>query len=346
MSVKTIIRGMGHYVPECILTNADLEKIVETNDEWITTRTGIKERRIVAPDQHLSDLCLEAAKQALDHAGLPAEAITHIIVATFSPDSYVPSSACTLQAKLGLRGRVAFDLGAACSGYLYALETARAIVNLHPDAVILAIGGDVVSSRTNYTDRATCVLFGDGAGASILTAATPEGQGAVIEDIMLASDGTLGDLLTVSGGGSAYPPKPGQAIGPEYFVCMQGRDVFKHAVRSMEHISVDLLTRNGLTAADVDLVIPHQANMRIIEALAKKMDVPMDKVFINLDRYGNMSAASLPTALSEAWDDGRLSSGSKVLLTSFGGGFTWAAGLLRIVQDCPPKTRLRPVTGM
>ncbi|KAF5048181.1 3-oxoacyl-[acyl-carrier-protein] synthase 3 [anaerobic digester metagenome] len=229
---------------------------------------------------------------------------------------------------LGVKGLPAFDLAAACSGFLYCLETARAFTCLHPEARILVVGSEVVTSRINFEDRTTCVLFGDGAGAAVVTGQANPGPIKVL-DAMLKADGSVGNLLTVHGGGSACRPVLGKTIGPEYFVQMNGRDVFKHAVRCMAEVSETVLERNGLTAGDVDLIIPHQANIRIIEAIAKKLDVAMDKVYVNVDRIGNTSAASIPIALTEAVANGRIQPGMKVLLSSFGGGFTWASALLQ-----------------
>jgi 3-oxoacyl-[acyl-carrier-protein] synthase-3 len=321
------ILGLGHYAPPKVMTNADYEALVETSDEWITTRTGIKERHIAAPDQACSDLALPAAQQALDQAGLTPNDLTHIFIATFTPDAYVPSASCILQHKLGAPQAIVMDLAAACSGFVYSLETARAFLTLHPKAKILVIGSEVVTSRTNFTDRATCVLFGDGAGAAVLGNSEDQGL-AQIGDICLAADGRLGDLLTVRGGGSGSPIQIGQSVGESFFIQMQGNEVFRYAVRNMTAITNEVLDKTGLTAGDIDLLIPHQANIRILEALAKKLTLPMDKVYINVDRFGNTSAASVPIALSEAQDTGAIRTGDTVLLVSFGGGFTWASALL------------------
>lgn len=326
------ILGLGHAVPDTVLTNADFERMVETNDEWITSRTGIKERRIAAKGETCSSLSHQAALMALKDAGLTAEDITHIVVATFTPDSYIPSTACLLEHKLGISGRMAFDVSAACSGFLYALETARALVCLHPEARVLVAAADVVSSRTNYTDRGTCVLFGDGAGAAIVTGAgTPpvNSRGARALDVLLSSDGAMGDLLTVKGGGCAHTYKPGETIRDDFFVQMQGREVYKHAVRSMSGICEAILEKNGIDKDQVDVFIPHQANMRIIEAVGKKMDMPTEKLFTNVHKYGNTSAASVIIALSEARDTGFIKDGNLVLLGTFGGGFTWGSALVQ-----------------
>jgi 3-oxoacyl-[acyl-carrier-protein] synthase-3 len=310
------------------MTNADLERIVDTSDEWIVTRTGIKARHFAQDDEPCSVLAYNAACKALENAGLTPQDLTHILVGTCSGDYNLPTTACLLQDMLGLKGLPAFDLAAACSGFLYGLETARAFTSLYPDARILVVGSEVVTARVNFEDRTTCVLFGDGAGAAVVTGSGNPGRIKVV-DAMLKADGSVGGLLTIHGGGSACKPRLGQTIGPEYFVQMNGRDVFKHAVRCMAEISGTILERNGLTAGDIDLIIPHQANIRIIEAIAKKLDVDMEKVFVNVDRIGNTSAASIPIALTEAVSTGRIQPGMKVLLSAFGGGFTWASALLQ-----------------
>lgn len=323
------ILGLGFHVPEKVLTNRDLERMVETSDEWITSRTGIRERHIAEVGTGSSDLALAAARKALDAAGVLPSELTHIICPTLTPDSYTPSTACILEHKLGLNGAMAMDISAACSGFLYGLETARAILALHPDAVVLVVTAEVLTSRTNWADRTTCVLFGDGAGAAVL-ASKPRGEkSAIIMDVLLRSDGALGDFLTVKGGGSARPYALGETVCEDFFIQMQGRDVFKHAVRSMESVSREVLERNGFGVDQVDVCIPHQANLRIIEHVGKKLTIPEDKIFVNLDRYGNTSAASIPIALAEALQTGFVKAGDLVLLTTFGGGFTWGSALLR-----------------
>ncbi|MFH1914520.1 MAG: beta-ketoacyl-ACP synthase III [Pseudomonadota bacterium] len=327
MHTNFIIRGFGHYAPERVLTNADLEKFVDTTDEWITSRTGIKQRHIVAEGEASSDLGLVAARKALASAGMEASELTHIVFATFTPDYVIPSTACVLQEKLGIVGQMCIDVQAACSGFLYAVETARGYVALNPSAKVLVVAAEVVTSRVNWEDRATCVLFGDAAGAVVLTTGADENPRVV--DIMLGADGALGDLLTVRGSGSAIPYKLGQAVGEEYFVEFQGREVFKHAVRHMASISEALMARHGLTSADVDVLIPHQANWRIIDAVGRKLGIPLERVYSNVDRYGNTSAASVPVALSEALELGVIKPGHRVLVPTFGGGFTWGAMLVQ-----------------
>lgn len=334
MTTPCIIRGLGHCVPETRLTNDDLARMVDTNDEWITSRTGVKERRIAAKGETTVSLSHQAALMALENAGMQAEELTHILVATFTPDAYIPSSACMLADRLGIVGRTAMDISAACSGFLFALEAARAFVCLHPEAKVLVAATDVVSSRLDYTDRSICILFGDGAGAAIVTGATgpaggaPKG-GAEVLDVLLATDGSVNGLLTVKGGGSGTPYKLGDAIRRDFFVEMNGREVYKHAVRSMSSVCGEILEKHGYTKDDVDVFIPHQANLRIVEAVGKRLDIPESKVFTNLQKYGNTSAASVPLALSEAVAAGVVKPGHLVLLGTFGGGFTWGSSLLR-----------------
>ncbi len=329
MSSTFAIQGLGFYAPARILTNADLVKFVDTTDEWIITRTGIRERHMVAPGEVCTDMALAATHMALDNAGLTAKDLTHVVVATVTPDTSVPSAGVVLAKKLGLEGVPAFDLNAACSGFVYSLEAARGLVALHPEARVLVVGAEVLTSRTDWTDRGTCVLFGDGAGVAILAADTPANKGARLLDMQLAADGTYGPLLTIKGGYSGHPYKIGDVVGHENYVQMNGREVYKHAVRSMCAICETLLARHGLTPEDVDVLIPHQANLRIIEAVGKKLRFPDEKVFVNVDRYGNTSAASIPLALAEARALGSIKDGQLVLIATFGGGFTWGSALIR-----------------
>ena len=329
MHTQPYILGFGYYVPERVLSNADLERMVDTSDDWITARTGIKERRMAADEQSCSDLALEAANKALEHAGMQARDLTHILVATFTPDYCEPTTACLLQSKLGgSKCMMAMDLAAGCSGFTYGLDLARGLVAVRPESVVLVVGSEVCTSRVNFQDRNTCVLFGDGAGAAIVSG---QGDGHPrIVDTLLWADGNLGDLLPVGReGSSARPYVLGQRVGEDYFIQMKGRELFRHAVRGMAELSWEILGRNQLSIQDIDLFIPHQANMRIIEALAKKLECPLHKVYVNVDKYGNTSAASVGIALSEAASLGQISSGSKVLLVSFGAGLTWGATLLQ-----------------
>ena len=328
MTHTACIRGLGYYVPERVLTNAELESLVETTDEWITTRTGIKERRVAAPGEAASDLALGAAKAALADAGMDADELTHILVYTLTPDFYCPPTACLLEEKLGIRGKFAQDLNAACSGFVYGLETARAIVALHPGAKVLLCATEVLTSRTNWADRRTCVLFGDGASAAVIAADPAPGSAAIV-DARLYSDGSLGHLLTVKGGGSAAPMKLGDTVDENFFVQMAGQEVFKHAVRNMTAVCEEVLAAAGVATNDVAYLIPHQANMRIIDAVAKKLAIPSERCVVTIDRFGNSSASSVGIALAEARGDGRIKAGDLVLLAVFGGGFTWGASLLR-----------------
>jgi len=328
MNMNFIIRGMGRYAPERVLSNTDLEKIVETSDEWITTRTGIKRRHIAAEGENASDMAYEAAKVALKNAGMKAEELTHIVCGTFTPDAMVPSTACRIQEKLGVTGQMCVDVLAACSGFLYAMQTARGYLALDPDAKVLVVTSEVISRRINWEDRTTCVLFGDAAGAAIVTAGEADEKPRIV-DVMLEADGSLGDLLTVNGGGSAYAYKKGEAVGDEFFVQMQGRDIFKHAVRNMVSISERVLAKHGIAKSEVDVLIPHQANYRIIDAVGRKFQIPEEKVFSNIHEYGNTSAASVPLAMAEAWDTGFIKPGDLVLVPTFGGGFTWGAGVFQ-----------------
>ena len=334
MITPCIIRGLGHCVPETRLTNADLERMVDTNDEWITSRTGIKERRIAALGETTVSLSNQAALMALENAGMQAEELTHILVGTFTPDAYIPSSACMLADRLGIKGRTAMDISAACSGFLFALEAARAFICLHPEAKILVAATDVVSSRLDYTDRSICVLFGDGAGAAIITADTAKASPAPaikakVLDVMLSTDGSVHDLLTVKGGGSGTPYKPGETLRRDFFVEMNGREVYKYAVRAMSGICRQMMEKHGLTTDQVDVFIPHQANLRIIDAVGSRLDMPTEKIFTNVQKYGNTSAASVIIALAEARAEGRIKDGNLVLLSTFGGGFTWGSALVR-----------------
>ncbi len=330
MTNSSYIAGFSFYVPDSVLTNKDLEKLVDTNDEWIISRTGIRQRHIVS-NQACSDLAFEASLKALERSRLKPGDVTHIITATFTPDAYIPNAACIIMEKLGIRGIPAMDVNAACTGFIYGIELARGLCLLSPRAKVLLVASEVVTSRINLQDRSTSVLFGDGAGACIVSHEPFDGNVPVgyIQDVLLKADGSLGGLLTVKGGGSAHPMVPGQAAGEDFFVQMEGREVFKHAVRSMRDVSRDILKKNNLTGDDIDLFIPHQANIRIIEALAKIMNIKDEKLFINVQDYGNTSAASVPIALAEAWEKGMISPGYLVLLVAFGGGFTWGATLIQ-----------------
>jgi len=324
------IIGTGSYMPEKVLTNEEISKMVDTSDEWITSRTGIRERRIAAENQATSDLAAEAARRALANAGVSAEEIQLIIVATVTPDMFFPSTACFVQKKIGATNAVCFDVSAACSGFLYALQVARHFINTGNRATALVIGAEKLSSLVNWKDRNTCVLFGDGAGAVVIRRAEEgaDAPGRVLSTVM-GSDGNLADLLKVPGGSSACPITPENIESRPNTIHMEGRETFKHAVTRMLEASQQALELAGLTAADVALVIPHQANARIITAIAERLGLPDERVFMNLDKYGNTSAATIPVALDEARQAGRLKKGDVILLVAFGGGFTWASSVLR-----------------
>ncbi|MBK8092555.1 MAG: ketoacyl-ACP synthase III [Verrucomicrobiaceae bacterium] len=325
------IIGTGSYMPSRVMTNDELSKIVDTSDEWITSRTGIKERRIAAENEATSDLASEAARRALENAGVKPEEIQLIIVATVTPDMFFPSTACFVQKKIGASNAVCFDVSAACSGFLYALQVARHFINTGNRTTALVIGAEKLTSLVNWQDRNTCVLFGDGAGAVVIRRAAEEdknAQGRVLSTVM-GSDGNLTDLLKVPGGASACPITAENVLSRPNTIHMEGRETFKHAVTRMLEASQQALEMAGLTAADVSLVIPHQANARIIGAIAERLNLPIEKVFMNLDKYGNTSAATIPVALDEAHRAGRIQKGDVVLLVAFGGGFTWASSVLR-----------------
>ncbi len=319
------IIGTGKYVPEKILTNSDLEKMVETNDEWIVSRTGIRERHIAAPHEATSDLAYEAAVRALDSAGMKAEDLELIIVATVTPDSTVPSTACILQDKLGAKGAAAFDLSAACSGFVYSLATATGFIQNGMYNNALVIGADTLSRITDYSDRNTCVLFGDGAGAVII-GEVPEGRGFLSFD--LGAEGSGGSLLNIEAGGSRLPASHQTIDDKKHFLYMNGREVFKFAVRVMGTATERVLTKAGLGKENIDLFVPHQANIRIIQSAMQRLDLPPEKCVINVDKYANTSAASIPLALVEAAEEGRIKEGDAVLMVGFGGGLTWGASVL------------------
>lgn len=320
------IVSTGSAVPEKVLTNFDLEKIVDTSDEWIQARTGIRERRIADEDTATSDLVIEAARRAMKDAGLGPKDLDAIIVGTVTPDMLFPSTACFVQKGLGINQIPAFDVSAACSGFLYALAIADGLIANRTYEVILLAGAETLSKILDWTDRSTCVLFGDGAGASVVAASETE---AGLLSMHLGADGSLGDLLKQPGGGSRFPASHETIENRLHYVKMKGNDVFKYAVRAMEDCALKALREADLTSRDVDILIPHQANLRIIKATAKRLGIPMDKVYVNIDRYGNISAGSIPIALDEACRAGRVREGDIVLLDAFGGGFTWGAAVLR-----------------
>lgn len=323
---RSVILGTGSELPSKIVTNHDLEKIVETSDEWITTRTGIKERRILEEGKGNADMALRAAERALTDAGIEAKDLDAIIMGTVSPDYPFPSSACLLEDKLGARGVFSFDVSAACAGFLNALSVADVYIQTGQINTALVVGSDTLSRVLNWQDRGTCILFGDAAGAVVL-GASDNGKG--ILSTKLRTDGAYAKTLYVQAGGSLNPATEHTVRKNEHTIVMNGKEVFKLAVRSMEDISRQALAEARVTVDQVALVIPHQANRRIIVALAERLGVPMEKVMVNLDKYGNTSAASIPVALDEARKQGRIKPGDIVLFNAFGAGFAWGAAVVK-----------------
>ncbi len=328
MSIR--ILSTGSYVPEKILSNADLEKLVETNDEWIRTRTGIEERRIAAPEQATSDLAFAAATRALEQAGLTGADLDVILVATITPDYVFPSTSCLLQTRLGAPGAFCLDLEAACSGLLYSLEVANALMMTNKKyRRVLVIGAEKLSSIVNWTDRNTCILFGDGAGAVILERVEDGNNAPLVLASDLHADGSYTEILNMPAGGSRNPASIETVTNRMHSICMAGKDVFKLAVNGMVSASRKVLEEAGVDAAQVKVVIPHQANMRILQAVSQRLDVPEDRVYVNVNRYGNTSAASIGLCLDEVLRSGRVQRGDYILLTAFGGGLTWGAMLFQ-----------------
>ncbi|QER41587.1 ketoacyl-ACP synthase III [Thermodesulfobacterium sp. TA1] len=327
-AVRSAVLGIGMAVPPKVLTNQDLEKMVETSDAWITERTGIKERHILEDGENISQYAIKASKEALEKAGISPEELNLIICATVTPDYLIPSLAVLVQEGLGASKAGAFDLSATCSGFIYALSVADQFVRLNPDWKVLVIGAEALSRKTNWQDRTICVLLGDGAGAVVVGKSPNPSQRGLI-DFILGADGSQWPLLTLKGGGSAFPPFDERLPKEEYYIKMQGREVFKFATRIMERLALELLERNGFSKEDLKLLVPHQANLRIIEYLRERLDLPKEKVFVNIQKYGNTSAASIPIALYEAEKEGKLKEGDLVLLVAFGGGFTFGSALLK-----------------
>lgn len=324
MGVKFV--SMGRYLPDKVLTNFDLEKMVDTSDEWIRTRTGIKERRIAPPEIATSDMVTEAARIALDKANLKPEDIDCIIVATITPDNAYPSTACWVQKNLGLKHFPAFDISAACSGFLYGVILAKSLLETGTVKRVLLSGAEIMSRVVNWEDRETCVLFGDGAGVAILELSSDESD---ILSYNWAADGNLGKVLIQPAGGSRLPPSHETIDKKLHSVFMEGREVFKNAVRWMGNSAEKAIQDAGITKDDVDLYVPHQANMRIIESTIKRVGIPIEKTAITIDRFANVSAATVPMTMDCAIDEGRLKRGNIVLLNTFGGGFTWGAIVLK-----------------
>lgn len=323
---KSMITGTGVAIPSGVLKNKDFEKMVDTTDEWIRERTGMDTRHIIEEGRFTSDLCTEAAQNALAEANLTPDDVEIIIVATVSGDMGFPSTACIAQEKLGAFNAAAMDISAACSGFIYGLTLADALIASGKNKTVLVIGAETLSRITDYTDRSTCILFGDGAGAAVLQPS--DGKKGIL-GTYVKSDGRYGDLLRVEGLGTRYLPTHDSLDHRRHFIKMEGNKVFKEAVTSMGDAAEQILKITGLTGEDIDLLIPHQANMRIIDATAKRANMPSERVFINLEKYGNTSAASIPIALYEARKMGRLEAGQTAMLVAFGSGFTWASAIVR-----------------
>jgi len=324
--IRSRVTGTGAYLPDRRLTNQELERMVETSDRWIVERTGIRERRIAAPEEATSDLAAAAGRQALTASGVAASSVELIIVATATPDMLFPSTACLVQERLGAKQAFAFDLSAACTGFLYALAVADQYIRTGTYRTVLVIGAEVLSRMIDWTDRTTCILFGDGAGAVVVQA--DRGARGVLST-HLHSDGSLWDLIHIPGGGSRRPPSAETLADRMNFVKMKGSETFRVAVRALEEVAREALAANQLSPEQVSWIIPHQANLRILQAVAERLKVPADKVVINVDRYGNTSAASIPIALDEVVRAGRVRSDDLLLLEAFGAGLTWGAAVVR-----------------
>jgi len=321
------ITGTGSYLPDKILTNSDLEKMVDTSDEWITTRTGIKERHIASEKEATSDLTTKAAERALDMAGISAKELDLIMVATITPDTLFPSTACWVQKKLGIKTNIpAFDLSAACSGYLYGLILSSTIIKTGVADKILLCGSETLTKITNWNDRSSCVLFGDGAGCSVIEKS--KGESSLLSYVWNA-DGRLGNLLIQEAGGSRMPATKKTVENNLHTISMQGNEVYKHAVTKMKKSAMEALKKANLKGEDIDVYVPHQANIRIIEATIKRAGIPMEKTIVTIDKTGNMSAATIPIGIDWAVRNGQLKRGNILLSTAFGGGFTWGAAILR-----------------
>jgi 3-oxoacyl-[acyl-carrier-protein] synthase III len=325
--IRAKISALGTYVPPKVLSNADLERMVDTSDEWIMTRVGIRERHIAEKGIASSDLAVEASRKALAQRGLVPSDIEAIIVGTVTPDMLFPSTACIVQNKLGAKGAWGFDLSAACSAFVYSLQVGAQFIASGAHKRVLAIGSDVMSSIIDYTDRATCVIFGDGAGAAILEAAEHDSEGFI--DFIHEVDGAGGQFLYMPGGGSLHPTSKETIAKKMHYVHQDGQQVFKFAVRKQTELCQKLLERNGLKGSDIDVFVPHQANLRIINATAERLGLRPESVIVNIDRYGNTTAGTIPLAMNTAIEEGKLKKGSLVLIAAVGAGFTIGAALLR-----------------
>jgi 3-oxoacyl-[acyl-carrier-protein] synthase-3 len=327
----TVIAGIGAYAPERVLTNHDLEQMVDTSDAWITTRTGIRERRIAADDEATSDLALKAARRALERSGLTPADLDLVLVATATPDMLFPATACLVQHQLGAVGAAAFDLSAACSGFIYGLSVADSFIRSGAYRTILLIGAETMSRVIDWEDRSTCVLFGDGAGAAVLTATEgdPKAGAPGVIDSRIYSDGSAWDFICQPGGGSRLPPAADMMDRRLQYLRMRGNETFKVAVRNMERAAREVLDAANLKPESLKVVVPHQANIRILNAVGERLGLSDEQLVINLDAYGNTSAASIPLALSEAVEAGRVERGDLVMFLAFGSGLTWGSSLVR-----------------
>ena len=323
---RASITGIGSYLPSKVLTNYDLEKMVDTSDDWIIQRTGIKERHIVENGQITSDLATQASLRAMEDAGVSPEDLDMIITSTITPDHIFPATSCYIQQKIGASRASAFDILAACAGFIYALSIGQSFVNSGAMETVLVVGAECLSKITDYTDRATCVLFGDGAGAVIIQKSRTKHE---ILSTSLAADGSQADVLIMPGGGAKNPASLESVQQRTHYIQFKGKEVFKLAINNITNLIIETVNKNGLNLEDIDLIIPHQSNLRIIEATMEKLGLPMEKAFVNIDKYGNTSSASIPIAIDEARKEGRLSKGDIVMLVAFGGGLTWGSSVIR-----------------
>ena len=325
--MKAVITSVGHYLPEQRLTNAELEKMVDTSDEWITTRTGLKERRILDKDKGTSYMAIKAAEKVLAHRGISPEEIDVLLTATVTPDLPVPNMGAVVQREIGATNCWGYDLNGGCTGFLYAFATAAQFIESGRFKKIMVIGADKMSAIIDYKDRNTCILFGDGAGAVLVEPTEDDNSG--VKDFILHLDGIGEEYLYMTGGGSRYPASLNTVKDKMHYLYQDGRTVYKHAVNGMSDVTLRVLERNGLSGEDVDMLIPHQANYRIIDAVAKKVGLSEDKVMINVHKYGNTTAGTIPIALSEAYEQQRIKHGDWIVMTAFGAGFTWGSALLK-----------------
>lgn len=325
-NLRASITGVGSYLPSKVLTNYDLEKMVDTSDDWIIQRTGIKERRIVENGQITSDLATQASLLAMKDAGISPNDLDMIITSTITPDHIFPSTSCYIQQKIGANRASAFDILAACAGFIYALSIGQSFVNSGAMETVLVVGAECLSKITDYTDRTTCVLFGDGAGAVVIQKSSSQHE---ILSTNLAADGSQADILIMPGGGAKNPASLESVQQRTHYIQFRGKEVFKLAINNITNMILETVNKNGLSLEDIDLIIPHQSNLRIIEATMEKLGLPMEKAFVNIDRYGNTSSASIPIAIDEARKEGCLSKGDIVMLVAFGGGLTWGSSIIK-----------------